>query len=194
MRVGADNGMTLPQFTVEGVLPPGDYRLTLEELRHSHLVTGDKNPSETWDRVWREKLVTNLSILVRQLWQVGIDRIFVDGSFVEDKDHPNDIDGYFETEIARIVTGSLVLELNALDPYRCWGWSHHLRLPDPDSTKWQLLIWHQYHVELYPHYGQPAGILDQYGNNLLFPAAFRKSRIDHRPKGIIQIVKYQIVK
>ncbi len=180
---------TLPPFTSEGVLPPGDYPLTLAELRNSHLVTGTEGLSENWDRVWRAKLVTNLSVLVRQLWQVGVDRIFVDGSFVEDKDHPNDIDGYFEADVTRIISGGLVQDLNAIDPYRSWGWSHHLRRPDPNSAKLQLPIWHQYRVELYPHYGQPAGILDQHGNHLLFPAAFRKSRIDHRPKGIVQVEK-----
>ena len=181
--------VTLPPFTTEDVLPPGDYSLTLEELRQSHLVTGKESFSETWDHAWREKLVTNLSVLVRQLWQVGIDRIFVDGSFVENKDHPNDIDGYFEVEERRYVTGLLEAELNAIDPFWCWTWKHSLRRPDPDSGKRQLPLWHQYRVELYPHYGQLAGIPDEHGNQLQFPAAFRKSRIDHRPKGIIQIVK-----
>ncbi len=81
----------LPYFTTEDVLLSGDYPLTLAELRHSHLVTGKGNSSENWDHSWRDRLVTNLSILVRQLWQVGVKHIFVDGSFVENKDHPNDI-------------------------------------------------------------------------------------------------------
>jgi hypothetical protein len=38
--------------------------------------------------------VDNLAVLVAQLWQVGIDRIFIDGSFAQDKPRPNDIDGY----------------------------------------------------------------------------------------------------
>jgi hypothetical protein len=69
----------LPPFTPEGVLPPGDYPLTLEELRASALVTGEGVASLTWDAAWRRQLVDNLAILVRQLRQVGIDRIFVDG-------------------------------------------------------------------------------------------------------------------
>ena len=181
--------MPLPFFTTDDVLPAGDYPMTLEDIRNSHLVTGEGNSSDTWDRDWRGRLVTNLSLLVRQLWQIGIDRIFVDGSFVENKDHPNDIDGYFETDIMRVVTGTLTQELNALDPYQVWTWSHLMRRPDPNSAKLQLPMWHKYRVEMYPHYGQPAGIQDQYGNNLLFPAAFRKSRIDHRPKGIVQVIK-----
>lgn len=53
--------------------------------------------------------------------------------------------------------------------------------------KKQLPMWHQYRVELYPHFGQSSGIQDQYGNELEFPAAFRRSRADGKPKGIIKI-------
>lgn len=88
--------MPLPMFTPDDVLPVGDYELTLDELRHSHLVTGQDNPSENWDVQWRYELVMNLTVMAQQLWQVGVSNIFVDGSFVENKDHPNDIDGYFE--------------------------------------------------------------------------------------------------
>jgi hypothetical protein len=98
--------MTLPLFTPDDVLPAGDYPMTLEELRNSHLVTGEGNLSDTWD-----------------------------------------------------------------------------------PTKLQLPLWHKYRVEMYPHFGQPTGIHDKYGNNLLFPAAFRKSRIDHRPKDTVQVIK-----
>ena len=31
--------------------------------------------------------------MTRQLWQVGVHEVFADGSFVEEKAHPNDIDG-----------------------------------------------------------------------------------------------------
>lgn len=90
--------MPLSSFTTYGVLPSGDYRLTLSELRASYLVTGNRVPFTTWDSEWRATLVDNLGILVGQLWLVGIERIFVGGSFVEDKDRPNDIDGYFECD------------------------------------------------------------------------------------------------
>ena len=48
-------------------------------------------------------------------------------------------------------------------------------------------MWHQYCVELYPHYGQPCGIRDKYGHELEFPSAFRQSRCDCKPKGIVKI-------
>lgn len=179
----------LPEFTEEGVLPPGDYSLTIDELRRSHLVTGEGNPSPDWDAVWRAYLVDNLEILVTQLWSVGIDRIFVNGSFVEHKDHPNDIDGYFECDLMRLATGELQRELNALDRHKVWTWDRSSRRPDPNSTKRQLPMWHQYRVELYPHYGNLTGIRDEFGNDQMFPAAFRKSRDAYRPKGIVRIVR-----
>ena len=84
-------------FNDEGLLPPGDYEMSIEELKSSILVEGNGR-SENWDREHRVKLVDNLEILANHLVQVGIDYLYVDGSFVEDKNHPNDIDGFFICE------------------------------------------------------------------------------------------------
>ncbi len=81
------------------------------------------------------------------------------------------------------------MELNQLDPYRVWTWHVNRRTPDPNSTKLQLPMWHRYRVELYPEYGQLSGIVDEFGNNQLFPAAFRKTRGAFKPKGIIRLVQ-----
>jgi hypothetical protein len=182
---------SLPPFNKAGLLPPGDYPLTIPELLASHLVTGAGVDSPTWDRDWRRVLVGNLEILASQLWQAGISKIFIDGSFVEAKDHPNDIDGYFECRFVDIATGRLPQTLNFIDPYKIWTWDLNSRRPDPNSTKTQLPMWHQYRIELYPHYVDwPAtcGIRDVFGNEQTFPAAFRKTRGDHKPKGIIRLV------
>lgn len=181
----------LPRFDLNGLLPPSDYPLTLEQLRSSELVLGFGEPKDnlTWDAAWRERLVDNLAILVRQLWKVGIEDIFVDGSFVEDKDHPNDIDGYFICDRKRYASGDLERELNLLDPHKIWTWKPHRRRRYPGYEKLQLPMWHQYRVELYPHYGQISGIRDEFGNELEFPAAFRKSRLSGMPKGIVKIIK-----
>jgi hypothetical protein len=182
--------MPLPLFTPEGLLPSGDYPLSLTELRDSFLVTGEGVGSEHWDAAWRGQLVDGLEVLVRQLWQVGIDRIFTDGSFAEDKDHPNDIDGYFECELRRLATGQLQRDLNALDPHHVWTWDRRYRRWDASSMKAQLPMWHQYRVELYPHFpGLRSGIRDAFGNELEFPAAFRLSRNSYRPKGIVQVIR-----
>ena len=60
-------------------------------------------------------------------------------------------------------------------------------LPPGDYPKKQLPMWHHYRVELYPHCGLPSGIKDAYGNDLEFPSAFRQSRRDGKPRGIIKI-------
>jgi hypothetical protein len=66
--------------------------------------------------------VNNLEILTRQLWQVGIREIFADGSFAEDEDkeHPNDIDGYFVCDLRELYSGELERKLNLLDPSKIW--------------------------------------------------------------------------
>ena len=178
----------LPLFTIDGVLPAGDYLLTLGELAESFLVRGAGKPSyPNWDAVWRGELVASLSILVNQLWRVGISEIYIDGSFVEDKDHPNDIDGYFLCERSRITSGDLEQELNLLDPHKVWTWDWSRRSTFRKYPKPQLPMWHFYRVELFPHYGQLCGIRDEFGHELEFPAAFRKSRYTHQPRGIIKI-------
>lgn len=184
--------MGLPDFDSDGLLPPNDYEMTLEELMDSMLVEGPGEEYPGWDSSWRSKLVENLGIMVEQLWGVGISEIFVNGSFVEDKDHPGDIDGYFECEVLEVATGRLQRELNELDQYKVWTWDPQSRRPYKNQPKWQLPMWHLYRVELYPHYSdlqQPSGIKDEFGNDLPFPAAFRKSRREHKPKGIVKLVR-----
>ena len=177
----------LPNFNDQGMLPPGDYPLTLEELSQSILARGLSGASLTWDTAWRAKLVENLAILVAQLPQVGITEIFVNGSFVEEKDHPNDIDGYFVCDLMRLATGDLQRELNLLDPHKVWTWDPALRKSYRGYPKKQMPMWHVYRVELYPHVGQLSGIRDKYGHELEFPAAFRQSRRDGQPKGIVKV-------
>lgn len=181
----------LPSFNADGLLPPGDYPLTLDELRASILVEGPEGMAEagTWDAAWRSQLVNNLAVLTAQLWQVGIDRIFIDGSFVQDKPRPNDIDGYFECDLMALATGALQRDLNRLDPHQIWTWDDRDRRWDPDSAKAQLPMWYRYRIDLYPHFGQPSGIRDQYGYELQFPSAFRRQRLTFRQRGIVQIIR-----
>lgn len=180
---------TLPPFTEDGLLPPGDYELTLEQLTESLLVVGpnDLSAHPHWDAPWRARLVENLSVMVRQLWVVGIPEVFVDGSFAGDKDHPNDIDGYFECDLQRLASGELERELNLLDPHKVWAWNPSSRRSYRSYPKRQLPMWRVYRVELYPHVGQLSGIRDHHGHELEFPAAFRRRRGDGRPRGIVKI-------
>lgn len=121
-------------------MPPGDYELSFDELRESELVRGGgkQNTDPTWDATWREQLVGGLEILTHQLWQVGVREIFADGSFVEDKDHPNDIDGYFVCDLKSLASGALAQQLNRLDPYKVWTWDPASRRPYRGYPKRQL--------------------------------------------------------
>ena len=181
----------LPAFTSEGLLPAGDYPLTLDQLEESIVVLGPSEPKicPHWDAHWRHQLVTNLRPLAGQLWEVGIDEIYIDGSFVEDKDHPNDIDGYFACDAIQIASGELERELNKLDTYRSWTWDHTKRRPYKGYPKLQLPMWHAHRIELYPHFmGSIAGV-DTHGNSLEFPAYFRTCRRTGKQKGIVTLVQ-----
>jgi hypothetical protein len=179
----------LPPFDAEGLLPPGDYALTFEQLRRSSLVVGPAAVGAVWDATWRATLVDNLETMTRQLWQVGISEIFADGSFVEEKAHPNDIDGYFVCRLEDLTSGELTRRLNLLDPFKVWTWDPRSRQPFRGYPKKQLPMWHRYRIELYPHVtGFSSGIRDRQGHELEFPSAFRQSRRDGKPRGIIQLV------
>lgn len=178
----------VPPFDGRGLLPPGDYSLTFEQLRGSVLVSGTGR-STNWDNEWRLYLVNQCEQMVQQLWQVGIDEVFLDGSFAEEKDHPNDIDGYLVCDLLELASGNLQRRLNALDPHKIWTWDPATRKAYRGYAKKQLPMWHRYRVELYPHYGQPSGIVDQQGHQLLFPSAFRQQRSTFEPKGIIRIIR-----
>ncbi len=168
--------MELPDcFDHRGLLPATDYELTIDELVASMLVDGPSPRPIHWNAKWRRKLVLNLAVLANQLWSVGIDSIFIDGSFVEEKSHPNDIDGYFECPLE--IFFDIVPRLNQMDPNQCWDWSQG-----------KPKMWDVYRVELFPHYGQLCGIDDATGYELQFPAAFRQSR-EFEPKGIVKLLK-----
>lgn len=169
--------------------------MTFDELRNSVLVQGPPNAKQIcWDVKWRLLLVNNCEVLVNQLWEVGIEDVFIDGSFVEMKPHPNDIDGYFVTDVYSIATGRLQAALNKINPYKVWTWAPESRRSYKGSTKRQLPMWHRYRVELYPHIKWPenanhTGIRDRYGNEMQFPSAFRTQRDTFEPKGIIKLVR-----
>lgn len=180
----------IPAFDDRGLLPPGDHPATFDEVRASPLVFGPPDRPEEWDEDWRAHLVDQAEVLVRQLWEAGIDEVYLDGSFAEDKPHSNDIDGYFVTELRRYASGQLERDLNALDPHGVWTWDPASRQPYRDYTKRQLPMWYVYRVEFYPHYPELAncGITNRFGQPKTFPAAFRERRLTDEEKGIIRIL------
>ena len=182
-----------PKFEPTDVLAPGTYEATFTELRSSLLVRGDGS-SSAWDSKWREYFVSNLEILAEQLWQVGLTEIFNNGSFVENKDHPNDIDGNIDTGVKVVDPTNMlpiaqkISDLNNLDPYKIWSWNPQSRIYDSATGKSQLPMWIRYRVELYLHFeGMFSGIKDKFGHNMQFPSAFRQSRRGFIEKGIVKI-------
>ena len=59
----------IPSFQADGLLPPGDYEVSFEELRRSILTVGPGMAVDagSWDAPWRERLVDNFEVLTRQL-------------------------------------------------------------------------------------------------------------------------------
>lgn len=180
--------MDLPRFTTDGLLPPGDYPLTIDELRASYLINGEGLGIPDWDANWRAHLANNLDLFAGQLWQVGVERIFADGSFVTAKPHPGDIDVYFECEVARFPW--ITIGLLQQEPHLPWDWTQ--RSVDPATGIPKLRMWHEFRIEVFPHFvdhPQPTGVVDEHGNNLLFPSLFRRDKDAGQSKGVIQLVR-----
>jgi hypothetical protein len=75
----------IPQFTEEGLLPPGIHETDLEELEEKM----------GWSRRRRE-LLEGLEKALGLMASHGVRRVYLDGSFASDKDRPNDIDGCYD--------------------------------------------------------------------------------------------------
>ncbi len=180
----------LPEFTASGLLPVGDHDMTLRELRSSFLVTGNGVAAASWDTAWRTELVDNLIKFVPQLWQVGIGPIFINGSFVENKPSPNDVDGYFVADGQAIASGVLENRLRAIEPSGIWTWDPGRRWPPVASTTAHYRMWHEYRLELLPYTpGFSTPIVGPTGQRLTLPELFRLRRHTWEPKGIVRLVR-----
>ena len=75
----------ISQFTEDGLLPPGVHETDLEELREKM----------GWSRK-RQGLLEGLEEALELMAACGVVRVYLDGSFVTDKDRPNEIDGCYD--------------------------------------------------------------------------------------------------
>ena len=75
----------IPGFTEEGLLPPGVHETDLEELKEKM----------GWSRK-RRGLLGGLEEALELMAVGGVVRAYLDGSFVTNKDCPNDIDGCYD--------------------------------------------------------------------------------------------------
>ena len=179
----------LPNFDAKGVLPPRDYVLTFAQLQDSMLVKGPKTGSPNWDTQWRGLLVRNLRSGAKTLWDLGVEHLVIDGSFVEQKDHPNDIDAYFPISRESWVSREVELGLNRKRSEHVWTWDwvHAYKPGDPRVPHLKLPFWHKYRIDLWPHYGQEAINHERLGW-LTFENGFRRTR-GGDPKGVVKIFR-----
>jgi hypothetical protein len=91
----------IPDFR-DGRLPPGVHNATLKEIRDK-LGWGQR----------RKNLIDGLELAFGLMRNCGIKRVYIDGSFVTDKDRPDDIDGCYD-----VPPGS---NLGAM--YPIWPWT-----------------------------------------------------------------------
>ena len=181
----------LPRFDDDGLLPPGNYELSLDQLKASMLVVGPGPDYPDWDVGWRLQLVCALESLAGQLWQVGITSpICIGGSFVEDRNHPHDIDGYFYCDDRDFLSGQLERRPNQIDPHKAWNWDHRSRAPDARG-RMRYPLWHRYRVDLFPNIGQGTGVFDDNGNERNFYSLMRWSDRVKRLRGVILLGRSQ---
>ena len=78
--------MSIPPLQSNGELPPGEHFTTLNEIEAVYGCTNDR----------RKLLIRGLREAALNFSEAGVQRLWVNGSFVTDKEEPNDIDGCWE--------------------------------------------------------------------------------------------------
>lgn len=78
---------TIPDFDVNGNLPPGVYEVSLGEVE-KHFTWTDR----------RRKLFKGLQGAIENLIKANVKRVWTDGSFITSKEDPNDIDGCWQSD------------------------------------------------------------------------------------------------
>lgn len=188
------------RFTDYGYLPPGDHEMTFHQLENSVLIVGEPWMSG-WDEEWRMELLTNLKTLVQPLWELGIEDIWIDGSFCSTKPDPRDIDGFYSLPLPdevmeiqddlqrrRTIIAYYSILADRLNQYfnePIWDLWEKV-IPDEYGIM-QTLMWHRYRVDLFPSaWGIYAGSLYPGGRLYKFDEFFRKDRFGIE-KGLIKL-------
>jgi hypothetical protein len=190
------------RFNDYGYLPPGNHELTFAQLKESILVHGE--PWITgWDASWRLTLVNRLEQLVPYLWDYGVERVYIDGSFCSDKPRPRDIDAFYDFEMP-----AEIMEIDdevrrhqvALDYFEIFSAQLNKKFDEPiwniwerkyvdETGKRQTLMWERFKVELMPNcWGIYAGAWYQGGKLRKFDEFFRYDRFGYE-KGLVLLKK-----
>lgn len=141
--------MTIPNLNNDGELVPGEHQATLDEVETKY---GSANGR-------RKKLMKGLRDAVQNFEASGINTIWINGSFITDKNEPNDIDGCWEYHSG--------VDLKKLDP---------------------VFFSRTGREEMRSKYGLDFFIANivEMESGLPFPKFFQKNR-NGNPKGIIKI-------
>ena len=111
-----------------------------------------------------------LRAAVEAFWAVGIEEIYIDGSFCTDKPDPGDIDGYWVEPDPGVY--------ERIDQY----WIDFELILVPHVRKWKPRMWVDLGVEFFIHPAMRAS------SEADFPDFFRHDR-DGQPRGVIQVMK-----
>lgn len=79
--------MSIPQFNAYGLLPPGFHPAIVEELKRKIGFSPKR----------RSLIEDGLELVTKELVEMGVLELYVDGSFVEQDPSPGDLDGYVLT-------------------------------------------------------------------------------------------------
>jgi len=168
------------KFAKSGLLPPGDHAISLEELEK--FIGQGPGGGQSWDTAWRLQLLQEFKRRYQQLRAVGINEVYIDGSYATDKFHPNDMDVYFVV------------------PRKIWRSGAEQALQDQDPEFWRFEpelgvdgklgypMAFRHHIEMYPvyleHTPEYAECQEMIDPKIKF---FRTDKYSHRTKGIIKI-------
>ena len=86
----------LPPFNERGNLPPGIYEITWTELKNHFGFNSH-----------RQRILIGLQAVLQLLGQANCQRVYLGGSFVSNKEYPNDFDGCYD---------DLSIDYDLLDP------------------------------------------------------------------------------
>ena len=75
----------IPQFDADGLLPPGVHQATWDEVT-----------ARFGNTPWRRQLLDGLGMAIDSLKRAGCRTVYIDGSFVTNKEIPNDFDACWE--------------------------------------------------------------------------------------------------
>ena len=78
--------MSIPPIQENGELPPGEHQASLNEIETIYGCSSDR----------RKRLMSGLREATSNFALAGVTTLWIDGSFITDKESPNDIDGCWE--------------------------------------------------------------------------------------------------